>query len=379
MWLVFFLLVVVDGQCDFPVYTELPDDWKNKAFVLKSPNLNEEFRMEVKVDNLYTTYGNRSVGIDHMIGNHRTEHWKKTTMKNYFDEYILPYHDMEVDEILRIDPFQMYLLGKSDVMIEGDRYSMLPAEVLDKHRCLMNSKDKGFGIAAKGTGVEFHSHRQVLTETVYGKKLWMVYKEVPQNEEITQKMTPRELYNISTEYDMKKCVTETGDIISIPTGWYHATFNLETSFCVVCSYPDETDPLWYYRGSGIGFPFWYKLIQYIRFQLIHHKSVLIKTSNFKASEHSKFFDTLLFLKLGHFTSQRRLGYEPLLVISTCRNGIYLSFDRHHCEYITYLYSPKMSREEDYLLFKMAKEELAKSADDIVKMDRHFKKDETGFF
>ena len=47
---------------------------------------------------------------------------------------------MDIDEILRIDPFQMYLLGKSDVMIEGDRYSMLPAEVLDKHRCLMNSR-----------------------------------------------------------------------------------------------------------------------------------------------------------------------------------------------------------------------------------------------
>ena len=46
MWLVFFLLVVVDGQCDFPVYTELPDDWKNKAFVLKSPDLNEEFRIK---------------------------------------------------------------------------------------------------------------------------------------------------------------------------------------------------------------------------------------------------------------------------------------------------------------------------------------------
>ena len=42
---------------------QIPDDWKNKPFVLKSPNLNEEFRMEVNVDNLYTTYGNRSVGL----------------------------------------------------------------------------------------------------------------------------------------------------------------------------------------------------------------------------------------------------------------------------------------------------------------------------
>ena len=141
-----FQFVTCVHACDLPVYSELPED-RSQPFIIKGLKANSAFRAEVSLDNLYKTHGERSVGIDHDISYGKvTDDWEHTTMTDFLDRYVHPYHNMSMDEIYESDEKQKMIFGPSDTYVTGKGYSMIPRETQDMFKCIEETKERGYGI-----------------------------------------------------------------------------------------------------------------------------------------------------------------------------------------------------------------------------------------
>lgn len=89
-----------------------------------------------------------------------------------------------------------------------------------------------FGLAGTGTGVPSHTHGHVFAEILYGKKRWWIAE--PQNKprfESDESVLKWFLEVLPTYTEQEKsklldCTIEPGDILYIPTHWWHSTFNM---------------------------------------------------------------------------------------------------------------------------------------------------------
>lgn len=83
-----------------------------------------------------------------------------------------------------------------------------------------------FGISSAGTGVPFHVHGPAFSETVWGRKRWLLYapaeKPAFDPDESTLLWTRR----ASAPLD---CTVAAGEAIYIPHLWWHATLNADES------------------------------------------------------------------------------------------------------------------------------------------------------
>jgi hypothetical protein len=361
------------------VYSELPED-RSQPFIIKGLKANAAFRAEVSLDNLYNTHGERSVGIDHDISYGKvTDDWEHTTMADFLDRYVHPYHNMSMGEIYELDEKQKMIFGPSDTYVTGKGYSMISRETQDMFKCIEETKEKGYGICPKGTGVGFHVHHNALNELVYGKKMWFFYEsleKVPRL--VNRKTTMKDVYKIfnRTKSKVKKCIQEEGDIINVPYHWAHATFNLETSFAVVCVYQNDTDASWYMRGSTTVFPFWYKHLPDIRFKLAKQIDVEIRDI-VDPNKHRDFFEELLLMH-GNFSITTTPEYNMVLKISVCQST-YLSFINEYCAKVFYVIVPDLKNEPRYLFIRFMKDQYEKKEDQIFKVDAQKDKSHIGFF
>ena len=377
--LLLFQFVTYVHACDLPVYSELPED-RSQPFIIKGLKSNSAFRAEVSLDNLYNTHGERSVGIDHDISYGKvTEDWEHTTMTDFLDRYVHPYHNMSMEEIYELDEKQKMIFGPSDTYVTGKGYSMIPRETQDMFKCIEETKERGYGIGPKGTGVGFHMHHNVLNELVYGKKMWFLYESLEKVPKlVNRKTTMRNVYKIfnRTKSKVKKCIQEEGDIINVPYHWAHATFNLETSFAVVCVYQNGTDASWYMRGSTTVFPFWYKHLPDIRFKLAKQLDVEIHDI-IDPNKHRDFFEELLLMH-GNFSITTTPGNNMVLKISVCQST-YLSFTTEYCSNVFYVTVPDLKNEPRYLFIRFMKDQYEEKEDHIFKVDAQKDKNDIGFF
>lgn len=103
-----------------------------------------------------------------------------------------------------------------------------PTEVLydAKHATL------SFGLASTGTGVPSHTHGHVFAEVFYGKKRWWIAEPRFKPRFDSDESVLRWLLDVFPNYtDSEKsnlldCTISPGDIIYIPTHWWHSTFNI---------------------------------------------------------------------------------------------------------------------------------------------------------
>lgn len=322
--------------CDLPVYDKMPEMWENKAFIVKN-TVPPEFRKEVELDKLYEKYGDYEIGIDHPgSGKPPSKHWRKSTMAQYIDNHIMKFHNMSIgDKLKDTEYMDMTLFGPTDIYLNGHGHNMLPYHVQTMFECFTGVRV--FGLSVKGTGFHFHAHGQVLNRLVYGKKIWLLTDSTEKLIKFSNKPISSVIDTLlqhRKELDIRVCVTEPGDTISVPHGTYHATFSLETSFFGVCAMENSHEKEWWRKGSGIKNPYWYKIMKEMRFALLKQQTIQIKEPTFDIQAHKLFITELLATE---YTISSTDKNNLMLTISHCNGYTYWApYPTHICSTSHYI-------------------------------------------
>mmetsp|Transcript_9486 Transcript_9486/g.23735 ORF Transcript_9486/g.23735 Transcript_9486/m.23735 type:complete len:329 (-) Transcript_9486:42-1028(-) len=87
-----------------------------------------------------------------------------------------------------------------------------------------------FGVGASGSGVPMHVHGPVFAEVFYGAKRWFLYapdQRPPFDPDITSMNWLQQVYPTLPASQLPfECVCHPGDLLYIPSEWYHSTLNL---------------------------------------------------------------------------------------------------------------------------------------------------------
>ncbi len=89
-----------------------------------------------------------------------------------------------------------------------------------------------FGVAADGSGVPFHFHNDGFSESLHGRKLWLLYPDEPPrfHANMTSASWLRLEHPLLHAHERpSRCVIAPGDLLYFPKGWWHATVNVGTS------------------------------------------------------------------------------------------------------------------------------------------------------
>lgn len=81
-----------------------------------------------------------------------------------------------------------------------------------------------FGVSSSGTGVPFHVHGPAFSETLYGRKRWLLYSPSSKPTFDPDESTLRWVSRESAPLD---CTVAAGEAIYIPDAWWHATLNAD--------------------------------------------------------------------------------------------------------------------------------------------------------
>ena len=115
--------------------------------------------------------------------------------------------------------------------------------------------DEGIGqfyFGPAGSGAPLHYHYQAWNALVYGKKAWVLvpphqasFSNVPAKE-MVRRLAAEDVAAGKTMGGKLRCVQRAGDVVVVPTGWGHLTYNLATSIGVAKEFaisPTETADL----------------------------------------------------------------------------------------------------------------------------------------
>jgi hypothetical protein len=89
-----------------------------------------------------------------------------------------------------------------------------------------------FGLASTGTGVPFHTHGHVFAEVLHGRKRWFFSAPGDEPRFEADASTLQWLLEVLPTYSdaerarITECTLAPGEVLYIPTHWYHATLNV---------------------------------------------------------------------------------------------------------------------------------------------------------
>lgn len=141
----------------------------------------------------------------------------------------------------------------------GETYEKTWKELLLKHyelpscyTCIPEYVTLSFGIGNRGSGVTWHTHGPGFSETIHGKKHWVLYppsKKPPPYFHKDQSSRQWMEYVYSTNITKAKasptiqrpyeCTLQPGDMLYFPTEWWHATINLDSYTVFVSTFTTE--------------------------------------------------------------------------------------------------------------------------------------------
>mmetsp|Transcript_48292 Transcript_48292/g.71575 ORF Transcript_48292/g.71575 Transcript_48292/m.71575 type:complete len:180 (-) Transcript_48292:222-761(-) len=100
-----------------------------------------------------------------------------------------------------------------------------------------------FGIGNKGSGVQWHFHGPGFSESIHGRKHWILYpkEEKPNYDpDFTSRHWMEHVYtNLDKEHLPWECTLSPGEMIYFPDGWHHATINLDPYTAFVSTFTTE--------------------------------------------------------------------------------------------------------------------------------------------
>ena len=132
-------------------------------------------------------------------------------------------------------------------------YPLPPCRSCDDHRVTLS-----FGIGNQGSGVQWHTHGPGFSETLHGRKHWMLlppsstpppgYHKDQSSRQWMEDVYP--MYDSSNgtfASDQSKriweCTLYPGEAIYFPDRWWHATINLEPYTAFISTFTTEHDEL----------------------------------------------------------------------------------------------------------------------------------------
>ncbi|EDV27990.1 uncharacterized protein TRIADDRAFT_20728, partial [Trichoplax adhaerens] len=156
-----------------------------------------------------------------------------TTLSNYVNNYIKP----QSLEELGVDTYYFFGDNNHTEWKTLFSYYYKPPYNIPGFTSMLS-----FGIAGPGSGVPFHFHGPVFSETLHGKKArlsschWLLYppNRKPQfdpNQTTLQWLTCQ-YTKLNINEQPFECSVEPNEIIYVPSGWWHATINMKTTVFV---------------------------------------------------------------------------------------------------------------------------------------------------
>lgn len=144
---------------------------------------------------------------------------------------------MTLNDILKVKPLDTRIIQAK----YNTTHTILSRKMKRLHNCSFIEKyglqpDKEYFISAKGKSANFHSHNEIFTQISHGSKLWFTTSsQTLQKIFWAQNMTPAMRINELLENkNVKKCITNTSDVIHLPDKTFHATINLENTLAHGC-------------------------------------------------------------------------------------------------------------------------------------------------
>jgi len=103
-----------------------------------------------------------------------------------------------------------------------------------------------FGIGGRGSGVQWHTHGPGFSETIHGRKHWVLYPKVLDvkgfNKDLSSRHWMEEIYTSLDHHERPwECTVHPEEMIYFPDGWHHATINLDPYTVFVSSFTWEWD------------------------------------------------------------------------------------------------------------------------------------------
>jgi len=231
-------------DCDFQTFKTWPAVYPDAPFVIRRTNLNQKFRKHITLKNILDKYGERIVGVDYPgTRSPPTKRWQSMKLKDFIRKYVD--HGFGPTEITSAPEKNVYLWGLTDNCdtfgmknCKANNFTMFPQEIEDEFHCFEPNVSKYIGLNGAYKGFHYHSHGHVSNEVVFGSRMWVIQEP---NYKIFRdgKTASSAFYSIlagdNSEETPYFCKLGPGDIIYIPDGWVHMTYNLEPTLTIACN------------------------------------------------------------------------------------------------------------------------------------------------
>ena len=196
--------------------------WDRRPVILRGAtrSLNARFRHETSPGELVRNWGNATL----LLSTANTASYDKTrvSLRDYVEHMMGPQNET------RLGRDTLYQFGDQTSDLDGflALYDPLPA----KWTARVNSTALSFGLSGTGTGVPFHMHGAVFAEVLHGRKRWFVTapsdKPDFDGSQTTLFWFKHVLPMLSNRNTILDGICEVGDLLYLPSFWYHATLNI---------------------------------------------------------------------------------------------------------------------------------------------------------
>lgn len=215
----------------------LPSLYHSPVILVRPPHENEDFRRLSTKANLLEFFGD-NFKVTLSSSNAQSEHRQEMLLRDY------PYSNVTTPHALSNTTWYFF----------GETYSEPWQAFLQQYQlppCASCTDDSSvalaFGIGNCGSGVQWHVHGPGFSESLVGRKHWVLYPPPQQQHKRLFDKDQSSLAWMEYVYPSLKqqqdlpleCTVHPGEAIYFPDQWYHATINLDNYTAFVSTFTTE--------------------------------------------------------------------------------------------------------------------------------------------
>lgn len=243
--ILFLFLISPVSAVQFNVPCDLPEEYelvqKDYAYIVRNyTSYHTTFNSMISPNVLMSALENTEVTTFEPFDLPR--HHKKEAFKTIFTEHFLKYENMSLSDILKQDPLDTRVIS----LELNDKESIIQKMILDHFDCNDDDMRSYFFLGAKGQGFNFLMNTEQYIQTSFGKTMWLFPKKMDVLLQIgmgPQQTPAKHIEQLISSRTVEHCIADKNDVIYIPDGVAHGTFNLENSLNSACIKPKNMNAL----------------------------------------------------------------------------------------------------------------------------------------